>query len=163
MTHRRWQRVLWAVVLFLAVCSMMTGPARASKANPADLRGAEAMTPSYKPPLPPPAHDFTELLWSFATGGSVESTPAIENGVVYFGSADQHVYALDADSGKLLWRYHTDSSAPFSPTVVNGVVYFGSEDSQMRALDAATGQPLWKDVLVENPFIRRSYTPVAAL
>ena len=100
MTHRRWQRVLWAVVLFLAVCSMMTGPARASKANPADLRGAEALTPPYKPPLPPPVHDFTELLWRYTTGGSVESTPAVADGVVYVGSADQHLYALDAASGE---------------------------------------------------------------
>ena len=136
-------RPLWAVLLCLAVCSILTGPAHASKANPAGLRSAEAMTPGYKPPLPPPAHDFTELLWSYTTDGSVESTPAVADGVVYVGSADRHLYALDAASGKLLWRYLTDNAAPFSPTVVDGVVYFGSENNRMRALDASSGELLW--------------------
>ena len=36
---------------------------------------------------------FTKL-WSYTTGGLVESSPAVVNGVVYVGSYDHHVYAL---------------------------------------------------------------------
>jgi eukaryotic-like serine/threonine-protein kinase len=33
-------------------------------------------------------------LWSFATGGKVDSWPTVAAGVVYVGSDDYHVYAL---------------------------------------------------------------------
>jgi outer membrane protein assembly factor BamB len=34
-------------------------------------------------------------LWSYATSNGVISGPALENGVVYFGSFDDDVYALN--------------------------------------------------------------------
>jgi outer membrane protein assembly factor BamB len=34
------------------------------------------------------------LLWSYATGGPVRSSPAVANGVVYIGSGDQSLYAF---------------------------------------------------------------------
>jgi outer membrane protein assembly factor BamB len=36
------------------------------------------------------------VLWSFTTGGAVDSSPAVVGGVVYVGSDDHQVYALDA-------------------------------------------------------------------
>ncbi len=54
------------------------------------------------PPPRPPVYPSTELLWSYATGGSVETTPAVVDGVVYVGSADHHVYAVNAASGELV-------------------------------------------------------------
>ena len=35
------------------------------------------------------------------------SSPAVANGVVYVGSGDGNVYALDASTGALLWTYTT--------------------------------------------------------
>ena len=132
---------LWTVLLCLTVCGTVTGRAHASKAGPADLRYTEAMSPlGGSPRPPPPAHDFTELLWRFATGGSIEATPAVAGGVVYFGSADHHVYALDAAGGELLWRYETGGPVYHSPTVVEGVLYIGSGDSRLYALEAASGE-----------------------
>ena len=55
----------------------------------------------------------------------MESSPAVANGVVYVGSYDRHVYALNAGTGALLWKYQTGGS---SPAVANGVVYVGWED-----------------------------------
>ena len=40
------------------------------------------------------AIDNPQLLWRFATGGVVESSPAVTNGVVFFGAFDRHVYTL---------------------------------------------------------------------
>ncbi len=34
-------------------------------------------------------------LWTYTTGGSVFSSPAVANGVVYAGSNDGNVYAFD--------------------------------------------------------------------
>ena len=44
-------------------------------------------------------------VWSFMTGGRVDSPPTIWRGRVLFGSADGHIYCLNAGDGKLAWRY----------------------------------------------------------
>ena len=62
------------------------------------------------------------LKWSYATGGRVESSPAVANGVVYIGSWDRNVYALNASTGALLWSYATGGYVESSPAVANGVV-----------------------------------------
>ena len=50
----------------------------------------------------------------------------MSDGVVYVGSVDHHVYALDAETGELLWRYETGAGVFSSPAVSDGVVYVGS-------------------------------------
>src|ERR1700680_3736223 len=47
------------------------------------------------------------LKWSYTTGGWGLSSPAGANGVVYVGSNDHNVYALNARTGALLWSYYT--------------------------------------------------------
>ena len=59
------------------------------------------------------------------------SSPAVVNGVVYVGSFDNNVYALNASTGAKLWSYTTGGAMYFSsPAVANGVVYVGSDDQQ---------------------------------
>ena len=83
------------------------------------------------------------LRWSYQTGAAVYSSPTVANGVVYVGSYDKHLYALNASTGALLWKYPTAVSIVSSPAVVNGVVY-ASDNANMYALNAATGALLWK-------------------
>jgi outer membrane protein assembly factor BamB len=73
------------------------------------------------------------LKWSYATGGAVQSSPAVANGVVYIGSDDFKVYALNAKTGAKLWSYLTGNKVDSSPAVSNGVVYVGSEDGKVYA------------------------------
>jgi PKD repeat protein len=73
----------------------------------------------------------------------VGSSPAVENGVVYFGSNDNNTYALNAATGALLWKYTTGNREISSPAIANGVVYIGSYDNNLYALNAATGALLW--------------------
>jgi outer membrane protein assembly factor BamB len=44
-------------------------------------------------------------LWSYTTGGCIDSPPTYYKGLVLFGSADGYVYALRADDGVLAWRF----------------------------------------------------------
>lgn len=74
------------------------------------------------------------------------SSPTVAGGVVYFGSGDQHVYALDAKSGALKWAFPTGDVVHASPAVVDGVVYIGSWDRNLYAIDAATGRERWRYV-----------------
>ena len=83
------------------------------------------------------------LRWSYTTGFLVTSSPAVANGVVYVGSFDGNVYALNASTGALLWSYATGNAVDSSPAVANGVVYIGSSDNNVYALNASTGVLLW--------------------
>jgi len=85
-----------------------------------------------------------EVKWRFPSGGPVLSSPAVDGGTVYFGSSDQHFYAVDRDTGALKWKFHTGSAVASSPAVANGAVYFGSFDGVFYALDAAHGTLKWK-------------------
>jgi len=82
-------------------------------------------------------------IWSYITGGAVESSPAVADDVVYIGSGDNNVYALNATSGSKIWSFPTGGSVYSCPTVVNGVIYVGSNDFNVYALNAATGTKKW--------------------
>jgi hypothetical protein len=84
------------------------------------------------------------LLWKYATSGEVVSSPAVSNSVVYVGSGDYNLYALNASTGARLWKYPTGAFEVSSPAVANGVVYVGSGDNNVYALKASTGALLWK-------------------
>ena len=62
----------------------------------------------------------------------MDSSPAVANGVVYVGSTDNNIYALNAGTGALLWKY-TTGAVQSSPAVANGVVYVGSTDGNVYA------------------------------
>src|SRR5262249_2971773 len=72
------------------------------------------------------------------------SSPAVENGVVYFGSGDGNVYAIDAASGALKWKFKTGDVVHASPALADGTLYIGSWDSYFYAIDAATGREKWR-------------------
>jgi outer membrane protein assembly factor BamB len=72
------------------------------------------------------------------------SSPAIADNTVYFGSGDQHVYALDAATGAQKWTFSTGDVVHASPAVVDGVVYIGSWDRNLYAIDAQSGRERWR-------------------
>ena len=95
-----------------------------------------------------------QLKWKYQTAGPIYSSPSLANGVVYIGSDDGNIYALDAISGALKWKYTLGSpgylSVASSPAVVEGVVYIGSADKNVYALDANTGALKWKFLTGDN-------------
>jgi len=64
--------------------------------------------------------------------------------VVYVGSFDTYVYALNASNGSVKWKQnYTTHAMDSSPVVVNGVLYFCYEDGSVWAVNASTGVPNW--------------------
>ena len=57
------------------------------------------------------------------------SSPVVANGVVYFGSGDGNLYALDSATGDLRWKFKTGDVVHASPALADGVLFFGSWDS----------------------------------
>jgi hypothetical protein len=83
-------------------------------------------------------------VWGSTTGGGVDSSPAVFGGVVYVGSRDHKVYALNATTGTPKWTYATGNNVEYSsPAVAGGVVYVGSDDDKIYALNASTGTLVW--------------------
>ncbi|MFQ5743105.1 MAG: PQQ-binding-like beta-propeller repeat protein [Acidobacteriota bacterium] len=82
-------------------------------------------------------------LWIFKAGDSIESSAAIAGGMVYVGSLDGFLYAVDLESGKLRWKYQAALEIKSSPSVFGGTVYFGDESGDFYALDALTGEEKW--------------------
>ena len=95
-------------------------------------------------PEPSPIQTSDSLIWDFLTEGWGVSRPTVFDGVVYFGSVDHHVYALEAETGGLLWSFETGDGIWSAPTVTGDAVYVGSDDDHVYALDRETGKPLWK-------------------
>ena len=83
------------------------------------------------------------LKWTFATNGAIVSSPAVASGVVYVGSADGGLYAVEAATGKLRWRFDAHGDVNSSPAVDGNTVYAVSLDGNLYAVDAATGKQRW--------------------
>ena len=90
----------------------------------------------------PPA-DSHSPIWRYQTGGWVVNAPAVVSGMVFAGSDDNHIYALDAESGELVWSYETGDVIRSTPTESDGVVFAGSNDGYVHALRTETGEVLW--------------------
>jgi len=83
-----------------------------------------------------------QTLWRFQTQGPIECSPAVVNNVVYFGSEDGYLYAVNASTNQQIWAYNVDNSIDTSPAVADGIVVFGA-GANVYALNATDGQLLW--------------------
>ncbi|MEW6222558.1 MAG: PQQ-binding-like beta-propeller repeat protein [Candidatus Hadarchaeota archaeon] len=93
------------------------------------------------------------VLWDF-NGGAVGNTPAVVDGMVYFGSWAGAFFALDADNGAQIWKRDVDGWVhTSSPTVAGGKVYFGTEHGGLEngriiyALNIENGDEVWSKKL----------------
>lgn len=84
------------------------------------------------------------LKWAFKTDGKIFSSPIVNNGIVYIGSEDGNLYAVNEKTGKIFWKFKTQGAVHSSPAIFNSTVYFGSFDGYYYAVDAKTGHLKWK-------------------
>ncbi len=104
-----------------------------------------------------------KLAWKYKTGGEEKyqvkdyynkafapdfwdfylSSAIVNDNLVYFGSSDSHVYALDLETGEKVWQYKTGGSIHSSPALYDNSLIIGSWDSNTYCLDALTGKENW--------------------
>ena len=87
--------------------------------------------------------------------GPMENSPIIYNGTMYVTTAHDHVYALDAATGKVKWEFtYSPHVIAFAANrgvgLVDGNVYLGTLDGHLIALNAETGQKVWDKVTVAD-------------
>ena len=135
--HRACVRFSVALVSSLCLCvSVVSSSLHAD--DWAVFRGNAEQTGVAAVTLP----DKLEVVWKFSTKDAVEGAPALANGVVYVGSFDEHLYALDLQTGKEKWKYKA-GPIKASPAVRAGAVYVGNADGVFHCVDAAKGEKRW--------------------
>jgi large repetitive protein len=82
--------------------------------------------------------------WSFTTEGMVFSSPAIgADGIIYVGSDDHKLYAINPD-GSQKWSFTTGDDVGSSPAIgADGTIYVGSHDSNLYAINP-DGSQKWR-------------------
>lgn len=90
------------------------------------------------------------LAWVFQTGRSdqLKASPILVNGVIYITSPD-HLWAIDARSGRQIWHYTNPENDAFhighrGAAVYGDLVYLTTPDAFLIALNAKTGSVRWK-------------------
>ena len=81
--------------------------------------------------------------------GGCDAAPVGGDGVVFFASLDQSIYAFELD-GTLRWRIRTEQPLRVTPTYHNGVLYVPTSDKGLRAIDSVTGAQLWAQDQVDG-------------
>jgi PQQ-dependent dehydrogenase (methanol/ethanol family) len=106
--------------------------------------------------------------WMFQTEikDTFETSPIIVNGIMYFTTAFNHVYAVDARTGEELWHYK-HKMGPVTVyccgpnnrgvAVAGDRVFMGTLDAKLVALDAKTGKLIWEKEIA-NPELGYSET-----
>ncbi len=74
----------------------------------------------------------------------LQSSPLLVDGVLYTGSANGHLYAVDSESGKQKWKFETAGRIRSSPRAEGDSVFIGSWDGHVYCLDRNTGAERWK-------------------
>ena len=154
--------VLLLFVLMAACANPTPAPSEPSGPTATTTMPLSVATPTHASTLLPPTvatcaagppglqSPDDSLIWQYKTGALDEMvvvSPTVVEGVVYAGSDENSVYALDADTGNPLWSFEAESDLSLPPLVSGGVV-FAEDRTNLYALDAATGTELWRSEVI---------------
>jgi len=105
--------------------------------------------------------DKLKAVFTFQTAvlESMETSPLVVNGVMFLTTSFNHVYAIDAATGREFWHYKhkmgpitTFCCGPNNRGVAayEGMLYMGTLDAKLVALEAKTGKVAW-EVQIADP------------
>ena len=92
-----------------------------------------------------------EVVWSKLVGKVAESSPAIGEGIIAFGTDGGAIVTLDAITGIQKWSYYAGvSDILSSPVIADGAIFIGSNDGSVYAITADKGTLKWKFSTSDN-------------
>jgi eukaryotic-like serine/threonine-protein kinase len=104
--------------------------------------------------------------WTFACEDEIRGTPVYENGIVYIGSYDHNLYALNATTGDFIWKYATEGGVVSRPATHDGDIFFGSEDYRLHVVSSRSGRVVWtyytEGPVRSSPFIAHGHVFVGS-
>jgi outer membrane protein assembly factor BamB/tRNA A-37 threonylcarbamoyl transferase component Bud32 len=84
-----------------------------------------------------------KLKWRFKCEDEVRSSACIVEDVLYIGSYDSNLYALNVADGAFLWKYPTEGGIASTPYIHEDAILVGSEDGSLYAVSRQTERLLW--------------------
>jgi eukaryotic-like serine/threonine-protein kinase len=89
--------------------------------------------------------DGSERWRTKVAGGAIAGTPALVDGVLYLGSYDKRLYAVDAATGEPRWQSGSAGNWFWTEPLIDGdTVLAGSLDGHVYAFDRQTGEERWR-------------------
>lgn len=100
-----------------------------------------------------------DVQWRFSSRREIISTPLLNGNMLYFGSNDMHLYAVDITNGYRVWAFRTRGPIISSPAYGSGKIFFGSADGHLYAINPQNGREVWKksvgDKITSSPAVFR--------
>ena len=85
----------------------------------------------------------SQILWVEQFDDWVRTSPSVHDNMVFIGSDDNRIHALDASTGERIWNYTVGGDVTSSAAVFYGRLYVGSDDRKLYCLNETTGELLW--------------------
>jgi outer membrane protein assembly factor BamB/tRNA A-37 threonylcarbamoyl transferase component Bud32 len=82
-------------------------------------------------------------IWTFSCEDEIRGSANYADGVVYIGSYDHNMYALEADNGNFIWKYAAEGGIVSKPAIYDNKVFFGSTDQYVHAISCRNGKKVW--------------------
>ena len=99
-----------------------------------------------------------EFMFQTEVRESMETAPIVVDGIMYMTTSFNHVYALDAVTGKEFWHYKHKMGAITTfccgpnnrgVAIEGGKLFMGTLDAKIISLDAKTGKLLWETEIAD--------------
>lgn len=101
--------------------------------------GISVKNDAYTDLIPGPTGTVEEQ-WEFDVDAWVRTDPIVVDNTVYFGANDNHVYAVDGETGEEEWSFETGDSVQATPTVTPGSLFVASQDGKLYMLNPEDGE-----------------------
>jgi outer membrane protein assembly factor BamB len=86
----------------------------------------------------------SDIKWTYDTASTIYSSPAVGEGeIIYFGTSDDFVYAIDSD-GVLVWKIDLKSTIRSSPAIGQGGDLYISSMKGLHAIATTDGSQTWE-------------------
>ena len=85
-----------------------------------------------------------ELKWRFKAKRALTSSPILVDGLIYIGSMDWTLYALEVEVGWEVWRFRLGRPTISTPAHAEGRIFTGCADGNIYAIDARTSREIWR-------------------
>ena len=83
-------------------------------------------------------------LWRRNLGSRLGSAALLDSGVLYLGTGEGEILALDASDGETLWTFAARDGIGATPTLGGDLLLVGSLDHHLYALEANSGLERWR-------------------
>lgn len=93
-----------------------------------------------------PIEDFTKIptvQWKFKIKAPILASPIISENLVYIGSLDSILYAVDIKTGVEKWRFRTKGEIRSNVCIEKNDLYLNGGDGNLYALQKSTGKLRW--------------------